>query len=54
MEETVRQYLAGIGRKGGQSVPGHKRHFTRNPEAAKAAGRKGGLAAQAKRKGEGK
>ena len=33
-----------IARKGGESVPDHKRSFSRNHELAAAAGRKGGEA----------
>jgi general stress protein YciG len=38
-----------IARKGGESVPHHKRSFSRNHELAAAAGRKGGEASHGSR-----
>jgi general stress protein YciG len=41
-----------LGRKGGQSGPPDRRHFAQDKEAAKAAGRLGGLENAARRRKE--
>lgn len=41
-----------IARKGGSNIPAEKRSFARDRALAAAAGKKGGMASQAKRPGE--